>query len=84
MFFKRNSKSVAIDFNGEIYNVSPKKTILESLLRKGADIKYNCGSGTCKQCTFHLIEGAINKKGVPSESLACCAYPLTDLKLIQF
>ena len=84
MFFKRKSKSLAIDFNGEIYNVSPQKTILESLLKKGASIKYNCGSGTCGQCTFHLIEGAVNKKGTSSQSLACSTYPLTDIKLIQY
>jgi ferredoxin len=81
MFFKRKKK-VSINFNGMAIEGKQSNTILQSVLKKGGDIKYNCGSGTCGQCRFHLVTGEVKSDVVGS--LACRTYPQSDIEIAQF
>jgi ferredoxin len=81
MFFSRKKK-VSINFNGNTIDAKQSNTILDSVLKKGGDIKYNCGSGTCGQCRFHFVTGEV--KSDVAGSLACRSYPQSDIEIAQF
>lgn len=81
MLFKKNKKTLSIIFNEQLYNVDSSRTLLDSLLREGAIIKYNCGVGKCKQCKVQILDGEFRSNS--SESLACQIYPLTNLTICQ-
>ncbi len=80
MFFKR--KTHIIVFNNEEFKVQENKTILFSLLKSQAKIKYSCGVGECKQCKFNLVSGKLKME--TSEMLACKSYPQSDLVIQQY
>ncbi|OED45090.1 hypothetical protein ACH42_05825 [Endozoicomonas sp. (ex Bugula neritina AB1)] len=83
MFFKRNRKFI-IKFNGNEIMAKENKSILITLLKSNESIKYNCGSGECKQCQFHLISGSIKSKSKSSQMLACQSFPTSDIEIIQY
>jgi ring-1,2-phenylacetyl-CoA epoxidase subunit PaaE len=68
--------------------ISSNNTLLNSLTENNIDINYSCMSGVCKMCKT-AYDGEIktsvklgdedNKK----QALACCSYPLSDIKIIR-
>lgn len=47
-----------IHYHGFTVINRPGETVLESLLRAGADIEFSCRSGVCHRCMVHCLEGA--------------------------
>ncbi len=82
MFFKKK-KVYKIKFNDATYDGKENKTILDSLLKGGADIRYNCGSGTCEQCQIEVLSGNVESDLESNKFLSCQCYPTSDIEIAQ-
>ncbi|SHN89886.1 hypothetical protein BHECKSOX_2490 [Bathymodiolus heckerae thiotrophic gill symbiont] len=81
---KRKDSSVTIFFDNIPCQGNKNNTILDTVLEAGVAIKYSCGVGQCKQCSFQLLSGKIHSnEDFQDRYLACQSYPLTDLNITQ-
>lgn len=81
---------VTVEPTGEVISIKEGQTILDSLLRAGLSIPYQCGHGLCSTCKVNILEGDVDHgeaspfalmdferdEGV---TLACSALALSDL-----
>ena len=76
--------------NGAIYQVDPRKPLLDSLRDQGVDLPYGCKYGGCITCAAKLINGKVHQKAQVALNnrqindgyvILCVARPTTDLTL---
>ncbi|MGC6503750.1 MAG: NADH:ubiquinone reductase (Na(+)-transporting) subunit F [Parvibaculales bacterium] len=81
---------LVVEPTGDVVEVEEGQTILDSLLRSGISIPYQCGHGLCSTCKVTVLEGEVDHgeaspfalmdferdEGV---ALACCATAQSDL-----
>ena len=46
-------------FGGVDYEVLPKETVLDALLRHGLDVPFSCKKGVCQSCLMRATDGAV-------------------------
>ncbi len=70
------------------YEALTGETVLEALLRQGAQVPYSCRRGSCHTCALHCSEGQVEHgrtvdAGLLADGhiLPCVALPLGDLAL---
>ncbi len=81
---------LVVEPTGDVVKVKEGQTILDSLLRSGISIPYQCGHGLCSTCKVTVLEGEVDH-GEASPfalmdferdegmTLACCATAQSDL-----
>lgn len=81
---------LVVEPTGDVLEVKEGQTILDTLLRSGISIPYQCGHGLCSTCKVTILEGDVDhgeaspfalmdferEEGV---ALACCATAQSDL-----
>ncbi|MBL8246163.1 MAG: 2Fe-2S iron-sulfur cluster binding domain-containing protein [Rhodanobacteraceae bacterium] len=77
-----------IEFNGRHYGCQPGETLLEALLRQGADTAHSCRRGSCRCCQLRLVDGEVETRIEIDPSvrdsghlLPCVSLPRGDVKL---
>jgi ferredoxin-NADP reductase/ferredoxin/truncated hemoglobin YjbI len=77
-----------IKLRGMNYDVRNGETVLEALLRQGAETDYSCRRGSCHTCALRCLEGEVEHTRHISETLVrdghilpCVAIPKSDLWL---
>lgn len=50
---------IAVAGTGETFEVATDDTILRAALRSGLGMPYSCNSGSCGNCRFELVDGAV-------------------------
>lgn len=72
--------------------VGERESVLDALLRAGADVPYSCRSGVCQSCCLRAVEGtppSAAQVGLPptlaalGHFLACVAHPQDDLVCVR-
>jgi ferredoxin-NADP reductase/ferredoxin len=48
-----------IQFDGVVYDCEASETVLDALLRHGADVSYSCRKGICLSCVLKLRDGSV-------------------------
>lgn len=56
------SVRIRIEPSGREFEAARGETILESALRAGANVPYNCNNGSCGQCAARLVSGELGKR----------------------
>ncbi|MCB1633197.1 MAG: 2Fe-2S iron-sulfur cluster binding domain-containing protein [Xanthomonadales bacterium] len=56
-----------IRYGGASYRASEGETILQALLRQGAQPAYSCGRGSCQVCMLKLVSGQVAASKTPFE-----------------
>lgn len=81
-----------VTFEGRRYPIREGESVLDALLRGGADAKYSCRKGTCQACMLQVTSGEVD---APSTSglreelatrgyfLPCQSRPTGDLELAR-
>ncbi len=78
----------SVQYDGAIYEVKPHESVLDALLRGGADITFSCRKGSCQTCLLRAAEGnpgAEAQRGLRQELAAtahfmpCVCKPTEDL-----
>ena len=78
--------------SGRVFTVQQHETVLDSVLRKGFAVPYNCRNGSCASCKAKLVSGNVryepyDKNAMSDEEvqngsvLLCRAYPTSDLEI---
>lgn len=81
---------LVVEPTGDVLEVKEGQTILDTLLRSGISIPYQCGHGLCSTCKVTILEGEVDHgeaspfalmdferdEGV---ALACCATAQSDI-----
>jgi CDP-4-dehydro-6-deoxyglucose reductase len=79
-----------IKFEGRLYSLEPKETVLDGLLRGGVNAPYSCRVGACQTCILRATSGAVPpaaqvglKETMKARGyfLACICRPTEDLTL---
>lgn len=79
-----------IQYRGKAYGCEPEESVLEALLRQGAELDYGCRAGACQACMLKLEQGSVPEqaqKGLKDTQkmegffLACSCYPEQDIEL---
>ncbi|MBK6942173.1 MAG: 2Fe-2S iron-sulfur cluster binding domain-containing protein [Planctomycetes bacterium] len=77
-----------VRFDTTDVDVGERESVLDALLRAGADVPYSCRSGVCQSCCLRAVEGtppSAAQVGLPptlvalGHFLACVAHPQDDL-----
>lgn len=78
-----------VRFDTTTVDVGPDESVLDALLRGGADVPYSCRSGVCQSCCLRAVTGtppSAAQIGLPptlaslGHFLACVAQPTDDLE----
>jgi len=78
------------EFEGSSFEIAPDESMLDALIRGGANISFSCRKGTCHVCMLQVAEGDPGSDavdGLSQESinhgmfLPCRARPDSDLKI---
>lgn len=81
-----------IVFEGRIFSGREKESVLDTLLRGGADVPYSCRKGSCHTCLLQVVEGdpgSASQRGIAPSLIAsghfkpCVAYPRCDLHVAR-
>ncbi len=81
---------VRVFFEGSAYSVGEGESVLETLIRGGANVTFSCRKGTCQSCMLETVRGEPGEgaaKGLRSALvdagmfLPCCAHPTRDLEV---
>ena len=79
-----------IHFEGAVYTRNEGESVLEALLRGGANVPFSCRRGTCHVCMLQADAGEVGaegKKGLRQALvehkmfLPCCSHPEGDLHI---
>lgn len=78
-------------FEDRRYAIGPEETLLEALLRQGAELPHSCRRGSCHTCAIKVEEGAVQLSRRVEQALvaagctlACVARPASaDLRVRQ-
>lgn len=74
-----------LNFNGQLYILDVKKTLLENLETQSVSIEYHCREGHCGACRSTLISGEVFYNDFPmaylrdNEVLLCCSRAKEDI-----
>lgn len=80
----------SIEFDGRSYSLAEGETVLDALLRNGAEVAHSCKVGSCGSCMLRAVEGAVPPRAqlglkeswkAQGYVLACVCRPESDLKL---
>lgn len=81
-----------ITYKGTVYACREQETVLDALLRQGADIAFSCRGGTCHSCLQRCISGkppANAQRGLDAAQraqnyfLPCTCIPEQDMEIAQ-
>lgn len=81
---------VGVFYAGKDYSVRTGESLLDALIRQGADVSFSCRSGTCQVCMLVSPDHGVSpaaQKGLPDELrekgylLPCKCYPESFLSL---
>ena len=50
---------VEIRYDGAVYDCAPSETVLEALLRQGAEVPFSCRKGVCLTCMLRAVDGRL-------------------------
>ena len=67
---------VGFEFEGSRYACSADETLLESLLRHGAELPHSCRRGSCHACVLKVESGAVERSREIDPALAAGGYTL--------
>ncbi len=81
---------VTIQPSGRAFLAQESETLLDSALRSGVSLRYNCNNGSCGKCSARLVSGEVDTslphdyvfkehEKARNQLLLCRARPLTDL-----
>ncbi len=79
-----------VRYGDKIVRCAPGETVLEGLLRAGAEIPYSCRNGTCMTCISRAVRGTVPaeaQKGIKDTLrgqdyfLSCICKPTEDLEI---
>jgi ferredoxin-NADP reductase/ferredoxin/truncated hemoglobin YjbI len=77
-----------IFFEGAKYSIAPGESVLDALIRGGANVEFSCRKGTCQICMLEVEKGGVGPEGVKGLRqalveakmfLPCCAQPQQDV-----
>lgn len=77
-----------VSFQGRNYSITPGESVLDALIRGGANTPFSCRKGTCQVCVLQVIRGipgADSTKGLRQALvdrglfLPCQAHPAEDI-----
>lgn len=77
-----------VTFEGARYPIQAGESVLDALVRGGADVRFSCRRGTCQTCLLRLVEGEAGpeaERGLSQDKrerglfLPCQAFPRTDV-----
>lgn len=79
-----------IDYLGTTYAVDAGESVLQALLRQGANARYSCGKGSCRACMLQLVDGEVRYSSPPpvkveqsGHVLPCICSPVGDIVLAE-
>ncbi len=81
---------VNIQYKDKNYSCEPDESVLDALLRQGAEVGYGCMAGACQACMLQIDQGSVPEqaqKGLKDTQkqagyfLACSCFPEEDLML---
>lgn len=77
-----------LEYQGGIFTAAPDETLLDALLRQGAEITHSCRKGSCGCCQMRLLDGTVDTLREVDASLTqdghvlcCVSVPRGDVKL---
>ena len=79
-----------IQFEELEYELLDGESVLDALIRGGADIDFSCRKGACQVCMMRLVDGKVNQQATrrlrpelvaEGHFLPCCAHPTRDLSI---
>lgn len=79
-----------IEYEGRSYEQLPGESMLDTLVRGGANVNFSCKRGTCHVCMLQVVDGepgGDSRKGLRDELiehrmfLPCCAHPKGDVQV---
>lgn len=79
-----------LQFEGRHYPVQSGDSVLDALLRGGAELPHSCRSGLCQSCLIQIVDGAVataaqtgltEPQKALSYVLSCLCHPEADLAL---
>jgi len=82
---------VSIQYRGKIYQCREDETVLEAMLRQGAEFPFSCRSGVCHVCLHKAERGRLSEqsqKGLNDAQheqglfLPCQCYPIEDMAIV--
>ena len=80
----------SLDFEGATYEMAPGESMLDALVRGGANVAFSCRKGTCQICMLQVVDGDPGpeaNKGLQQAVvdhnmfLPCCAHPVGDVEI---
>ncbi len=80
----------AIKYEGQLYQLAPQESVLDTLLRSGIKAPHSCKAGTCGSCVMQAAEGAVPPRAQSGLKdswkaqgffLACVCHPEVDLEV---
>lgn len=80
----------SLRYEGAVYKVRDHESVLDALLRGGADVAFSCRKGSCQSCLLRATEGVLNadsqrnlrpELAETGHFLPCVTHPATDLAL---
>ncbi|TWI11975.1 2Fe-2S iron-sulfur cluster-binding protein [Aerolutibacter ruishenii] len=79
-----------LEYQGKVFSAAPGETLLDALLRQGADITHSCRKGSCGCCQLRLLDGSVDTLREVDASLTqgshvlcCVSVPRGDVKLAR-
>ncbi|QDG51264.1 2Fe-2S iron-sulfur cluster binding domain-containing protein [Persicimonas caeni] len=82
----------SVQYDGAIYSVQNHESVLDALLRGGADVSFSCRKGSCQTCLLRAVEGEPGpdaQKGLRQELvdsahfMPCVCHPDEDMVIAQ-
>lgn len=61
---------IQFDYEGRCYGCNDTETLLDALLRQGADVPHSCGRGSCHTCLLHVDHGEVSATRALDPALA--------------
>ncbi|MGM0554743.1 MAG: FAD-binding oxidoreductase [Myxococcota bacterium] len=80
----------SVTYEGAVYEVRENESVLDALLRGGADVDFSCRRGSCQTCLLRVTQGDpgetaqkhMRKQLVDSDHfMPCICHPADDLEL---
>ncbi|AWV88025.1 hypothetical protein DN745_01230 [Bradymonas sediminis] len=83
-----NKDRPTVEFEGFRYQVRDGESLLDSLIRGGAEVDFSCRHGVCQTCMMRVLSGEVNLEATKAlrqelvdsgHFLPCRAHPKADL-----